>query len=173
MPSTKIFRAPTLVCLLAMMPASICAQKITLEFDEAQDFSGYKTFVLLRGTIHSQNPSLNNELVTKKLDALIRKRLTERGLTEVDAKPDLNVIYTLGSGRRKQVERYGAGWGGTRVVVAHFTEGTLILNLRDATKHELVWRTIAIEEKSDPMKIQAALDDMVRKSFEKYPPKGK
>jgi hypothetical protein len=135
--------------------------------------SHYKTFALLSGKIQSQNPSLNNELVTKKLDALIRKRLTERGLTEVESKPDLNVVYTLGSGRRKQVERYGAGWRGSRTLVVRYTEGTLILNLRDTRQHDLVWRSIAIEDKSDPMKIQAALDDMVRKSCEKYPPKKK
>jgi hypothetical protein len=159
--------------LLAMVPLTLSAQKVTVEFDETRDFSGFKTFSLLSGKIHSRNPSLNNELVTKKLDALIRKRLTERGLSEVESKPDLNVLYSLGSGRRKQVERYGAGWRGSRTVVLHYTEGTLILSLRDARKHELVWQAIAVEDKSDPMKIQAALDDMVRKSAEKYPPKKK
>ena len=159
--------------LLALVPLALSAQKITVEFDEARDFSDYKSFHLLNGTIHSRNPSLNNELVTKKIDALLRKRLTERGLTEVAEQPDVNVVYSLGSGRRRQVERYGVGWRGTRTLVSSYSEGTLIINLRDARKHELVWRAIAIEDKTDPMKIQAALDDMVKKSVEKFPPKKK
>ena len=161
-----------LFALVTMLPVTLCGQKVTIEFDEEHDFSDYKTFALVDGKIHSKNPSLNNDLVVRKIDALVRKRLTERGLTEVPSQPDLNVVYSLGSGARTQVEHYGAGWHGHRVAY-HYTEGTLILNLRDARKKELVWQAIAVEDKSDPTKIQAALDDMVRKSFEKYPPKKK
>ena len=81
--------------------------------------------------------------------------------------------YSLGAGRRAEEEAYPAGWRGygTRVVVRHYTEGTLILDLRDARKHELVWRAISVEENSDPLKIKDHLADMVRKSVEKFPPK--
>jgi hypothetical protein len=48
-----------------------------------------------------------------------------------------------------------------------------VINLRDTRKHELVWRSIAVEDKNDPIKIQEHLDDMVRKSVDKYPPKSK
>ena len=158
--------------LFGFMATSLAAQKVTIEFDESRDFSDYKTFSLVRGAIHSKNPNLNNELVKKKLDDIIRKRLTERGLTEVDSRPDLNITYTLGSGKRTQVERYGPGWRGGRRVF-HYTEGTLVLMLRDSRKRELVWQAVAVSEKSDPAKVQGALDDMVRKSAEKYPPKKK
>jgi hypothetical protein len=36
-----------------------------------------------------------------------------------------------------------------------------------------VWRAIASVEKGDATKIEPKLDDMVKKSFEKYPPKVK
>jgi hypothetical protein len=139
-----------LVCLLA---AAASAQKITLEFDEGRDFSDYKTFRIADGAIHSKNPSLNNEIVKKKIEADIRADLTARGMTEVTAQPDLNVRYSLGSGRRTEVDAYPARWYGTRIVRTHYTEGTLIVDLRDARKHELVWRTIAVEDRSDPLKI--------------------
>jgi hypothetical protein len=35
------------------------------------------------------------------------------------------------------------------------------------------WRQLASEEKSDATKIEGKLDDMVKKSLEKYPPKQK
>jgi hypothetical protein len=74
-----------------------------------------------------------------------------------------------------ELEQYPAGWRGwgTRVVRVPYTEGTLVIDLRDATVHALVWRGIASEEKSDAAKIESKLDNMVKKAFEKYPPKPK
>jgi hypothetical protein len=54
-----------------------------------------------------------------------------------------------------------------------YAEGTLVIDFRDPATRSLVWRAIASEEKSDPTKIQGKLDEMVKKSFEKYPPKQK
>ena len=48
-----------------------------------------------------------------------------------------------------------------------------MLDFRDPKKQALVWRSIAAEENSDPTKLEGKLDDMVRKSVEKYPPKQK
>jgi hypothetical protein len=164
-----------LIFLVAALAVAASAQRVSVEFDEARDYSGFRTFTLRDGTLHSKNPSLNNPLVKKKIEAAIRERLTERGLKEVESRPDLNVRYSLGAGPRTQLEAYPAGWRGygTRVVAEHYTEGTLVLDLRDARKHELVWRAIAIEDKSDPLKIQDHLADMVKKAVEKYPPKKK
>jgi hypothetical protein len=53
------------------------------------------------------------------------------------------------------------------------TEGTLVIDLRDPTTRSLVWRGIAREDKSNAAKIEGKLDDMVKKSFDKYPPKQK
>jgi hypothetical protein len=118
---------------------------------------------------------LNNDLVRKNLQANLRKQLTARGLTETSERPDLNVRYTLGSGQRRDVDTYPAGWRGRRIrrVVTQTTEGTLTIDLRDAAKRELVWRVIAVEEERNPSKIEDRLDEMVKKSIEKYPPKGK
>jgi hypothetical protein len=71
------------------------------------------------------------------------------------------------------VESYPAGWYGlrTRVVRVPYSEGTLVIDLRDPSTRSLVWRAIATEEKSDATKIEGKLDDMVKKSFNKYPPK--
>jgi hypothetical protein len=54
-----------------------------------------------------------------------------------------------------------------------YTEGTLVIDLRDPNTRSLVWRGIAREDKGDPSKIEGKLDDMVKKAFDKYPPKAK
>jgi hypothetical protein len=162
------------VMLLSLLLAGLAhAQKVDIEFDESADFSRYKTFALQEGQLNAKAPALNSELTRKKIDNQIRKRLLEKGLTEVSARPDLNVRFTLGSARRTEVEAYPAGWRGlgTRRVRVAYTEGTLVINLRDTSKRELVWRAIAVEDKSDPSKISEHLDDMVKKAIDKYPPK--
>jgi hypothetical protein len=157
---------------------TVCAfaQKIEIESDQAVDFSKFKTFAIRNGRLNSKTPSLNSELIGKRLDADIQEALEAKGLTFVDSGPaDLNVRYTFGSARRVEREAYPAGWRGwgTRVVRVPYTEGTLVIDLRDPSTKSLVWRAIAREEKSDASRVEGKLDDMVRKAFDKYPPKAK
>jgi hypothetical protein len=83
------------------------------------------------------------------------------------------VRYTFGQARKVEVERYPAGWYGlgTRAVRVPYAEGTLVIDLRDPATHDLVWRGVASEEKTDAAKIQGKIDEMVKKSIDKYPPK--
>ena len=161
-------------CLLAA--SALWAQKINIEFDTAVDFAKFKTFAIRDGQLNSKNPSLNSELVRKRINTDIERGLTARGLARIESgRSDLNVRYHFGSARKAELETYPAGWRGwgTRVVRVPYTEGTLVIDLRDPTTRSLVWRGISREENHDPYKIQAKLDDMVRKAIEKYPPKPK
>jgi Domain of unknown function (DUF4136) len=170
----RVMLRTVVIGVLALVAShAALAQKINIQFDQAADFSKYKTFNLRNGRLNSHNPTLNSELVKKQIDADIVRDLTARGLSEVNGPADLNVFYHFGSARRTQVEAYPAGWRGlgTRVVRVPYAEGTLVIDLRDTSTQSLVWRAVASEQKSDPAKIQGKLDDMVKKSFQKYPPK--
>ena len=151
------------------------AQKVTVEFDQAANFSKYKTFAIRDGQLNSRNAALNSELVKKQIEADIERHLTAKGLTRVSGPSDLNVRYTFGSARKTELESYPAGWYGlgTRVVRVPYAEGTLVIDFRDPTTRSLVWRAIANEDKSDAVKVEGKLDDMVKKSLDKYPPKRK
>ncbi len=161
--------------MIAMGAASMAsAQHIDVEFDQGADFSIFKTFAIRDGQIHSRSPVLNSDLVKKHIEDEITARLTAKGLTRVTSgQADLNVRYSLGSAPHPEIETYPAGWRGlgTRVVRVPRTEGTLVINLRDAAFKTLVWRTVATADADNPSKIHDKLDDMVRKSMDKYPPK--
>ncbi len=163
------------VILMTWLAAAAWAQKITVEFDQAAEFGKYKTFAIRDGQLNSRNPALNSELVKKQIERDIERYLTARGLEMTAGRADLNVRYRFGSARKAEIERYPAGWRGlgTRVVRVPYTEGNLVIDLRDAGARSLVWRGIASEEKSDGAKIEGKLDDMVRKALERYPPKSK
>lgn len=156
--------------LLAAMCA--LAQKVDVQFDPSINFARYRTFAIRGARLNSKNPRLNGELVRKRLDFDIQKFFEARKLVFVaSGRADLNVRYTLGSVEGAQREVYPAGWWGARVVRVPYTEGTLVIDLRDSGTQGLVWRAIARDEKRDPAKIEGKLDDMVRKSAGKYPPK--
>jgi len=160
--------------LLGLLAAhGVFAQKITVEVDRAADFTKYKTFAIRDGQLNSRSPALNSELVKKRIESDIERALTAKGLEVTTGRADLNVVYRFGSAKKIELESYPAGWYGlgTRIVRVPFAEGTLVIDLRDPTTRSLVWRGIASEEKSDATKIEGKLDDMVKKSFDKYPPK--
>jgi hypothetical protein len=161
------------VALALLLAATAFAQKVNTEFDRSVDFSKFHTFAIRAGNLNSRNPALNSELVRKQIDEDIIHFLTAKGLEVTAGKSDLNVRYTLGSARRIETEAYPAGWygWGTRIVRIPYAEGTLVIDLRDPSTRSLVWRSIATEEQRDPTKLQGKLDNMVKKSFEKYPPK--
>jgi hypothetical protein len=172
-----VLKFPIMKLLILIALTTICglAQKITIEFDQSADFSRYKTFTIRDGQLNSGNPALNSELVKKQIDADIARGLTARGLIMVTERADLNVRYRFGSLRKTELETYPAGWRGygTRIVRVPYTEGTLVIDLRDPATRSLVWRGIASEDKSDATQIESKLDNMVRKSLAKYPPKPK
>jgi hypothetical protein len=174
--SLNMLRGLAVLFLGFLASQAVWAQKITMEFDQSVDFSRYKTFAIREGQLNSGNPALNSPLVKKQIEADIQNGLTAKGLTMSTGGPaDLNIRYTFGAARKTEIEAYPAGWYGraTRYVRVPYAEGTLVIDLRDPTTRSLVWRSIAAEEKSDATKIQGKLDDMVKKSIEKYPPKKK
>ena len=164
-------KLPIAVPLLVLAAGTALAQKVDIEADESVDFSKYKTFRMAEGQLKSKSPSLNSDLTRRKIENEIRKRLIEKGLTEASSQPDLNVMFRLGSATRNEVDAFPAGRYGraTRRVVSQYTEGTLIIDLRDTSRRELVWRAVAVEDKGDPSKIADRLDEMVKKSIDKYP----
>jgi hypothetical protein len=162
------------VMVLGLLLAQVAmAQKVTVEFDRSADFSKFKTFAIRGGQLNSRNPALNSNLVKKQIEADIEKDLTSKGLTLASGPADLNVRYTFGQARKVEVETYPAGWYGmgTRAVRVPYAEGTLVLDLRDPASGTLVWRGVASDEKTDPAKLEGKIDDMVKKSIDKFPPK--
>ena len=63
------------------------AQKVTVEFDQAANFSKYKTFAIRGGELNSKNPALNSELIKKQIEADIIRNLSMKGLEESPTGP--------------------------------------------------------------------------------------
>jgi len=161
---------------LAMLAASATAafaQKVTAEFDESVNFAKFKTFAIRVSDVVSQSPALNSELTRKRVVTELERALVAKGLTKTAGRADLDVSFSLGAdpGTKSERRLVTPRGGRARTVQVPNMQGTLIIDMHDPSTRELVWRGVAMEDERDPVKLASKLDDMVKKTVAKYPPK--
>lgn len=176
----RILRTGLLIGLTTLWADVAIAQKVSFDFDKSANFSTFKTFAFKEGT-KSGNP-----LVDERIMNAITASLGAKGLTRNDAHPDLYVVTHLTFDKQKDISAYstnsgygpygwnwGGGWGTTDVRVREILIGTLIIDLVDAGKGELVWRGMGVREvkqQNKPAKIDKNVNDAVSKILKNYPP---
>jgi len=168
-----------LVPLVILCTASH-AQKITVEYDKAVDFSRFKTYAI-DPVNNSPRPMLRIAI-----QAAVQDDLGKRGLTKVDSNPDLYVQMYGAVDTDYTAHYHDPVYGGaippinsgitlwhnipgtvTSVVIP---KGTLVIDLLDANKKELVWRGIAKQKLSDQKeKLVDQVNTAVEKIFAQYP----
>ncbi|MGB7438690.1 MAG: DUF4136 domain-containing protein [Candidatus Acidiferrum sp.] len=172
-----------LLLLLCALPATA---KVAIDFDPNLDFSKYRTFTYLGGQEQLQRLQLNPDQFNDRICRSIVRELTSKGLREVklEEHPDLVVRYWVETKNESGVA-YSASWGtyGTywtghwnvQYVSMHThsrDEGTLGIELIDATTRDLAWRMFATEKiyHTDPDKIWRVADNSIKKAFKGYQP---
>jgi hypothetical protein len=174
----------SLALALAIAPIVLLAQKTSYDFDKSANFAAYKTFALRDGT------PVGQKLIDDRFVAAIEEQLTKKGLKKSET-PDLLVAYHMAFDKEKNIQSwstgvgghpygwgYGGGWGTTTtdVRVYDITVGTLVIDVADAARKEVVWRGVGTKEVDTQAKA-SKLDKNVAKAIEKvlknYPPKVK
>ena len=169
------------------------AQKVTVDFDKGSDFSKYKTYAFVEGTSAPQ--TLTNQRIERALDA----QLAAKGLTKVASSADLMVVYHCALSEQTQLNTsylggwgwgpgwgrgwgWGGGWfggwdglGGNAITqVEQIPIGTLIVDIGDSSDKRYIWRGTATGTvSSNPDKNAKKIDQVVKKMFEKFPPKAR
>jgi hypothetical protein len=91
-------------------------------------------------------------------------------------------ISTFSSGYGGGYGPYGYGWGGgwgggtTSTQVRDILIGTLVVDMADAKKKQVVWRGMGVKEvdtTAKPEKRDKSINNAVTKIFKNYPPKAK
>ena len=182
MPSSRIPRLRLAALLGAMLIAAAAAQaqKIKVEYDKSLDFSKFKTYAI--------DPKENaaRPMLRLAIQAAVQDDLAKRGLTKVDADPDLyvqmygsidcdiNVSYMdpiYGTGIppiNYGITMWYAIPGSVTTVVVH--KGEMVLDIIDARQKKLVWRGIANQKLSDKRdKLLEQVNTTVEKLFQQYP----
>ena len=155
--------------LFAACLATACASSLTtnVHSDPAADFSRFKTFQMDDSRLETENQQIVDREVVTRLEA--------KGLHSVDQSPDLRVVVRLIRGPQEMGGESGYGFwtGGASAQATEGTPvGTLVVDLVETAKNQLVWRgtasgTVPPTGGLQKTKVQIALDRI----FADYPPK--
>jgi len=174
----------TVAVLGALFLALPLQAKVVVDFDPNLDFSKYKTYAFIGGVENLVAIQLNPELIEKRMHHSVSRELDKRGLREVRAEenPDLVVRYWVNSPAQVDVavagnwDPYSAYVGGywaflfESVSASGRKEGTLIIDLIDAKAKNLAWRLYFVGKFTNPDKEWKKDDEEITKGFESYPP---
>lgn len=141
------------VALLLVLGLSGCStMDVYVDYDRQAQFKSFKTFAWMQhdeATVRDTNPFMDS-----RIKNAIEFYLTEAGLVEDPADPDILVTY-FGDSEDQVVFNttsygmgYGPGWGwspywggGYSTTTAHtYTEGTLVIDIWDARTKKVIWR---------------------------------
>ena len=171
--SSTWFRVALTAGALGLFGGSLAAQKVAVESDRGTDFTAFRTFTVGEVKLTSTNPILNSDLVKKAIATELEKVLVARGLKAVPAGGDVEAVIEFGAVTKEDIELVsGRGRGtGPQTIRTEVTTGTLIIDLRAGTGRSMVWRSVAVDQQNSAARFSDRYDDIVKKSFEKYPPK--
>jgi len=181
--------------LLPLLLLAGCAvgYDVRTDHDPTAEFGAYRTFAIPPPERADTPNEFDNSLVLKRIAAMVERRLQDRGLARAGVEDaDLSVRFWLTTERRTEVSTVPAApflgpwpgpypypnrvgrWGAMYedVIVRNYTEGTLVLDLVDAKRGELVWRAYVVGTVSrDREAAFAALDEAIGRALAEYPPR--
>ncbi len=171
--------------------ASCATFNVTYDFDPEADFSRYKTYAW---SLPSDKNAIS-ELTAKRIRIAVDRVLKQKGFTLSLENPDMLVIPSGGKERRVDVQEWGYGhddrtygggaWYPGRVPIDvdgrdyyeyrrgvdtfEYEIGTLVLDVVDAKKNELIWRGTA-SGIIEPGKTAEQVDDVMSRLLSHFPP---
>jgi hypothetical protein len=167
--------------------AGCSSYDIKYDYDMESNFSAFHTYKWIDRTVTNANGTASqamqsNSLLDKRIKSAVDTQMAAKGFTLTEGTPDVFVVYYVGLKDKIDVTDWGytyAGsyWGGglgRNVDVYQYTEGTLIVDMVNASNKELTWRgsaTGVVEPGNPPEKVEARINDVVARIFKNYPPK--
>ncbi|MFV0531034.1 MAG: DUF4136 domain-containing protein [Flavobacteriales bacterium] len=134
------------IALMAMIIITSCSPlRVSSDYDEAVDFTQYKTFSFHDKGIEKLQL---NDLDKRRVINAVTTELTAKGMQPAKDQPDV-VVNILASNKEKiDVNYYNDPfwgwyyypWGMNQASVNQYTEGTLIIDLIDNKTNTLVWQ---------------------------------
>lgn len=175
----------TRIVLLALfvVVASCSSIQVSSDYDKTANFASYKSYTYTEEALNLPVDDLNRRRIIDALDA----ELAAKGLTK-SSSGDLLVDIKITAEKKQQATAtttgpgyYGAGyayrWGGgfstTNINVETYVEGTMFVDLIDASKKQLIWqgrgmRTLDPDATAEQR--EQRIKDAVKAIMAKYPP---
>ncbi len=148
------------------------AQEPDITVDESVDFSQFKTFGIAGGNVDVSEVGLNGKKAGIRIESQIAELLAAKGLRQDVDKPELTIRFELSAsnGRAERHEQLSFG-NKRRTIMFRVWEARLGVEILDTHTGKIIWRSVArSKETPEGPGIGAAIDEMVRRSVDNYPP---
>lgn len=169
--------------LLALLMTG-CSSPYKADYEPDFDFSGYRSYGWLEPNEPLADSLAGNPLLRKRFTRAVSRVLQEKGFTLVDSnEPDFLVsVHGTVQQRMRVNDSISVGYGyyshhGALAVrhmdVSYYDEGTLIIDIVDSLRQELVWRgwvTQVVRDYKDPRQAEVAVEKAVRGILGNFPP---
>lgn len=167
-------RTHSTVAALALATLPACSGLSTsFDYDTSHTFVGLHSYAW----IEKQDNSIGMKRVREAVDA----EMKERGYALTTDKPDFQVAAYIGTQDKLRVVDWGYTYqphgywhGGHDIDVYQYEEGTLVLDVIDPAKSELIWRgsaSKAVDRSWTPEERDKEVREAVRALLDEFPPK--
>jgi hypothetical protein len=173
----------------AVIAAISCSTvRVETDYDPDADFGGLSTYAWMpHPPAVSNDPLLHNSLLDSRVRSSVDKEMAAKGIRKVSAaKASFLVNYYINLEQKIRVDTipvatYGYGYGVNRryggmaaeTQVQQYEVGTLILDIVDPKKSELLWRgsgSTRVGRANTPEDKQKKVDEAVTKMLAEFPP---
>ena len=170
-------RVTTYGAFLMVLLGSAFGQHIQTDFDHQANFSQYKTYSW-------QEIKASNSLWDDRIKEAVNAQLGSKGWIQVDSGGNVVIVAIKTTQTERTLQTFydgmGGGWrwrgfggfGESTSTEQDYKEGTLVVDMYDASTKQLIWRGSAEEMLSDKAeKNEKNLDKGVAKMFKSFPPR--
>ena len=168
---------------LSVLLLTACGStKIGYDYDRTADFRGYRTYDWRANQQASGDARLDNSLLDGRIRAAVAAELESKGFsTALTGTPDFYVAYHAGlkdlmkgSSTQNYIGDMAHGTYTTINDIQSYKEGTLLIDMIDASSNRLVWQGSALAEVTpgmDPDKRDKRINHIIHEMLEHFPPK--
>ena len=158
------------------------------DYDPTADFSNIRTYQWAdRTPTGDDDPRVYNDITMRKIKFAVNQALQDKGMTMVNANPDVYVAWHGAIDGKMSIQTvssnygYGYGWygyggmgmGSSTTYVNEWDEGTILVDIIEGRKKELIWRGSAqaeLKKHQDPQAGQEYINDVVANMLAGFPP---
>jgi hypothetical protein len=180
----------TLITVAAAIPVLACSSsRIQTDFDHQADFSSFSTFSWYQAKQNGGPTEGPSQIIDGRIRRAIAENLVANGFSQAaTGESDLLVTYYTSLNSQMQFRTtgwgYGHGWGWgpywgvgygfwpgwTTTTVHNYHEGTIIIDIIDREKNQLVWRGVTTRVLGKKSHSDEKTDQSMARVFNNFPP---
>jgi hypothetical protein len=172
---------------ILIITASCSTIKVSSDYDKTAGFPAYKTYAFTDEALNIKLDDLNKN----RLINAVTTELSAKGFTKAESNPDVLININIKAEQKQTATAttsggyggygygggyrygYGGGFSTTQINYDTYTDGTLFIDMIDASKKQLVWQgrgTKTIDPDANSQKREKNIAYAVKQIFMKYPP---